>query len=154
MRSLSIMLPWPDKKLSPNARVHPMALYRAKKKAKGDAKLCARAAAAIANRDCGVPWWQSCWRLRVSIVARPKDNRARDEDNLQASLKAALDGVAAALGVNDSRFRIQGTRILPAEKGQNPEVVIEIQPDSPYALPWVTPETLAAKKKIQPKEIS
>jgi hypothetical protein len=73
-------------------------------------------------------WWIRHARLRVSIIARPKDNRARDEDNLQASLKAALDGVAAALGVDDSRFRIQGTEIHLACPFR-PHIEITIQPE-------------------------
>jgi hypothetical protein len=129
MRSLSIMLPWPDKKLSPNARVHPLALYRAKKKAKGDARLETLAFVSAVQARFGRGWWHSCPRLRVSIAATPKDNRRRDEDNLQASLKAALDGIADALGIDDHKFRIEGTRILPSIKNCRPTVQITIQPE-------------------------
>jgi crossover junction endodeoxyribonuclease RusA len=40
--------------------------------------------------------------LRLTFVQ--PDKRRRDRDNLLASAKAALDGVAAALMVDDSRF--------------------------------------------------
>ena len=41
----------------------------------------------------------------VSMMFHPKQNRQRDLDNCQAMMKAALDGIAQALGVNDSMFR-------------------------------------------------
>lgn len=41
----------------------------------------------------------------VSMMFHPAQNRQRDIDNCQAMMKAALDGVAQALGVNDSMFR-------------------------------------------------
>lgn len=36
----------------------------------------------------------------------PPDRRRRDMDNLLASCKGLLDGIADALGVDDSRFAI------------------------------------------------
>ena len=36
----------------------------------------------------------------------PPDRRARDEDNLLASMKSSLDGIAEALRVNDKCFHI------------------------------------------------
>lgn len=36
----------------------------------------------------------------------PPDRRARDEDNLIASMKSSLDGIAEALRVNDKNFHI------------------------------------------------
>jgi crossover junction endodeoxyribonuclease RusA len=42
---------------------------------------------------------------RFHMTFCPPTNRARDLDNLIASMKPALDGMAAALGVNDSTFR-------------------------------------------------
>jgi crossover junction endodeoxyribonuclease RusA len=38
------------------------------------------------------------------VTFQPPDKRRRDRDNLQASLKAHFDGIADALGVNDSLF--------------------------------------------------
>lgn len=44
--------------------------------------------------------------LHVELVFRPPpDHRERDRDNLLASMKAGLDGVASALQIDDSRFR-------------------------------------------------
>lgn len=43
-------------------------------------------------------------RLHIWIDAYPPDRRRRDADGLLSSLKAALDGVADALEVDDRRF--------------------------------------------------
>jgi Holliday junction resolvase RusA-like endonuclease len=42
--------------------------------------------------------------VAVKIVFHPAVDRNRDLDNMQASQKAALDGIALALGVDDSIF--------------------------------------------------
>lgn len=43
-------------------------------------------------------------RLHVTVEFVPPDRRHRDRDNMLASIKSGLDGLADALGVNDSRF--------------------------------------------------
>ena len=43
-------------------------------------------------------------RLHLWIDFYPPDRRRRDDDGLLASMKAARDGIADALGVDDSRF--------------------------------------------------
>src|SRR3546814_16726876 len=42
--------------------------------------------------------------IRVVLTLYPPDRRQRDRDNLLSNCKAYLDGIADALGVNDSRF--------------------------------------------------
>lgn len=42
--------------------------------------------------------------LMLTIVFEMPDKRHRDADNCLAAAKAALDGVASALGVDDKRF--------------------------------------------------
>lgn len=88
-------LPWPDKLLSPNARVH----WRRKH---GITKAARTTAATIAGAAIkATPDWPS---VNVSVVFHPPDRRRRDRDNLIASMKAANDGIADALGIDDSRF--------------------------------------------------
>jgi crossover junction endodeoxyribonuclease RusA len=87
-------LPWPSKDLSPNARVH----WSKKSKA---AKAY-RAACHILCRASGIK--APAGRLLVALEFIPPDKRRRDLDNLLASTKNALDGIADALGVDDSRF--------------------------------------------------
>ena len=43
-------------------------------------------------------------RLHVWIDGYAKDRRRRDEDGMLSSLKSTLDGIADAMGVDDSVF--------------------------------------------------
>lgn len=92
----SLILPWPPRALSPNARAH----WRKK--------------APIAKA-----YKEACWALtkeaKIVLPDSPKlalwldfyppDRRHRDDDNLIASFKHGRDGVALALGIDDKRFR-------------------------------------------------
>lgn len=91
-----IELPWPPKQLSPNfrSRSH-WPRTNALAKARGWAKV-ATMGAKIGPIPDGA--------IKVVIGCYPPTAHARDKDNLQASCKAYLDGIADALGVNDARF--------------------------------------------------
>ncbi len=93
---MKIELPYPPKELSPNATLHWAKKMKFKKS-----------------------YRQTCWALALSqkltappgegkidihITFYPPDRRHRDADNMVASIKAGLDGVADALKVNDKRF--------------------------------------------------
>lgn len=97
---ITITLPWPDSRLNPN-RKNGKAWMSVK-----TVKDAARDGAFVAARN-GVP---QCFKLDVdkdvplSIVFHAPDFRARDLDNLLAACKPALDGVARALGIDDSKF--------------------------------------------------
>lgn len=97
--TIELTLPWPDPKLSPNARAHWAAVNRAKRMARDDAyRLTLHAL-----RGCEyVP--PESGPIRVELTFCPAQERKRDRDNFQAACKAALDGIAEALGINDSRF--------------------------------------------------
>jgi crossover junction endodeoxyribonuclease RusA len=43
--------------------------------------------------------------INVKLTFHPPTKGRRDRDNVQASMKHYLDGIAQALGVDDSRFR-------------------------------------------------
>jgi crossover junction endodeoxyribonuclease RusA len=43
-------------------------------------------------------------KIPVEITFYPPDKRHRDADNMVASIKAGIDGLADALKVNDKRF--------------------------------------------------
>lgn len=45
-------------------------------------------------------------KIFVWIDFYPPDRRRRDEDNAIAAMKHGLDGVANAIGVDDSRFKL------------------------------------------------
>lgn len=105
-----VRLPWPERRLSPNARVHWATLASCRSQAK-----------AAAHRACKL------WNLErppsgtdaieVSITFCPPDRRPRDLDNLLASIKAHLDGVAEYLSVDDSKWAIRLSRGAPAKGG-------------------------------------
>jgi crossover junction endodeoxyribonuclease RusA len=88
-----VILPWPPKDLSPNSRVHFMALSRAKKKYRMQCYLLTKAAGLRASG-----------RVSLSVEFRPPVRRKWDDDNLVAMLKAGRDGMADAIGINDNLF--------------------------------------------------
>ena len=93
---MALILPWPPRALSPNARTY----WRKK--------------APIAKA-----YKEACWALtleaKLAVPDSPKialwldfyppNRRARDDDNMIASFKHGRDGVALALGIDDKRFR-------------------------------------------------
>jgi crossover junction endodeoxyribonuclease RusA len=115
---LTIELSWPAKELSPNARVHHMALHRFKKAAKTEAHWATRIARPMA--------WGHDGPFGVHIIAYPPDNRARDADNLIASLKAHLDGIAGSLEVNDRLF--EAPTLQWAEPAKRARIEITLTP--------------------------
>jgi crossover junction endodeoxyribonuclease RusA len=96
---VKIILPWPDKHLSPNARAHWRPIAAKKKKARIDATWATLAAEGF--HDFEPP---ASGQMRVQVTYFPPDARKRDMDNAVASSKALFDGIADALDVDDSRF--------------------------------------------------
>ena len=91
-----VILPWPPKALSPNARSH------WSKKAP-IAKAYKQACWAL-TKEAGITVPDSP-KLALWLDFYPPDRRARDDDNMIASFKHGRDGVALALGIDDKRFR-------------------------------------------------
>jgi hypothetical protein len=60
--------------------------------------------------------------IALTLHYRPTNARV-DEDGFIASLKSYLDGIAAALCVNDNRFRLTPVRGEPVKGGL---VIVEI----------------------------
>lgn len=92
-----IELPWPDGALSPNGRAHYMKKHSAAKSAKTDAFWMTRQAIPTRFKHDGS-------RLKLTITAHPKTARRPDDDNTAGSCKAYRDGIAQALGIDDSLF--------------------------------------------------
>ena len=92
-----MILPWPPKILSPNARAHWAARSKAAKAYRADCAWLTKAAGLRVDWD-GV--------VHAFITFCPPDRRHRDDDNLVAAFKSGRDGVADALIVDDKRFRI------------------------------------------------
>jgi len=90
-----INLPWPHRDLSSNARVHPLQLHRRKKAA----KVVAGWAAMAAPRPC----FPDAGDVRLVVTFEPPSRRI-DRQNMPHLVKAYIDGLAEAWGINDNRF--------------------------------------------------
>jgi len=109
-------LPWPAKALSPNARVHWSVLARAKKSAKNTAFYLVK--------EAGIGKIEAD-SLSVQYTFYPPSRRAFDLDNALSSLKAASDGIALAVGVDDSAWTITIKKAGAIEKGGMVKVQLE-----------------------------
>ena len=114
---MRVVLPWPCRELSPNARVHWTKKARAAKNYRAIALVMAHVKARQLNRPSGLE------SARVGIEFYPPDNRRRDLDNMLASMKPAIDGIAAAIGVDDSKWEISMKKGAAVEGGL---VVVEV----------------------------
>jgi len=93
---MALILPWPPRALSPNARTH----WRKKAPiAKAYKEACW---ALTLEAKLAVPDSQ---KIALWLDFYPPNRRARDDDNMIASFKHGRDGVALALGIDDKRFR-------------------------------------------------
>lgn len=115
--ALRIALPWPDKRLSPNARLHWRQKSEVVKRARWDAAY-ALLEAAGGSLSAIRAALGSEGRIPLSFRFYPPDRRLRDDDNAIASMKAARDGLADALGVNDRRFRSSYEFAEPEKPGR------------------------------------
>ena len=104
----TIILPWPAKQLHPNARVHWAVRAKHAKKARADGYYAAKAVGVTAHPNGAA----------LAIVFYPPDARRRDMDGMLSAIKSALDGIADALGVDDSRFAINMRRGEPVKGGR------------------------------------
>lgn len=95
-----VKLPFPDKTLFPNAKASGGGWQAAMK-----TKAKAREDAFYATKQAAGAWKPGDGPIPLSIVFCPPDKRKRDWDGMAGAIKHALDGVALALGVDDSRFR-------------------------------------------------
>lgn len=112
-----IVLPWPPSELSPNARCHFRVSAPIRKKYRADCYLLAKASGTKAPTTEKLLWL---------VEFFPPDRRHYDDDNLLSRIKAARDGVAEALGVNDRRFVTQFSVSDRVIKGG--AVHVQIQP--------------------------
>lgn len=92
-----LVFPWPLRELSPNARVHWSVRAAAAKSAR-------RMGWAIAEAANGYPKRLFTGKIHLWIDFYPPTRRLPDDDNMLARFKAYRDGIADALGVDDSRF--------------------------------------------------
>lgn len=90
-----VTLGWPDKDLNPNSRVHWTTKAKATKAARNEAGW------AVRRQFHTKPGWT---RAAVALEFCPPDERRRDLQNAIGAAKALVDGIADALGIDDSKF--------------------------------------------------
>ena len=96
---MTIVLPWPPKDLSPNARIHWSKLAKAKKAYRTECFMQSRIAGYTSQS------FPAGSKLAVSLVFYPPDKRHRDQDNMLAAMKSGMDGIADCLGIDDRHFK-------------------------------------------------
>ncbi len=111
----SIELPWPDKRLSPNARTHWAAKAKATKAARNEAAW--RTIQAKPSKP------EPSAALAIECTFFPPDKRRRDVDGMLSSSKAYFDGIADILGVDDSLWTISMRKADPVKGGK---VLVEV----------------------------
>lgn len=96
--SLVVRLPFPAAELFPNRAKgrHWGGLSAVRAKQKSDAFYATKAAGVFEDKGGNIP---------LSLLYMTPDKRKRDLDGLLAASKNLLDGMAQALGVDDSRFK-------------------------------------------------
>ena len=94
-----IKLPWFGREVSPNFRGHWAPISKAKKQH--------RELAYIYTKNADIKLTEERGFVLLNIEFAPPSRRRIDLDNCIASCKAYFDGIADALGVDDSTFRLQ-----------------------------------------------
>ncbi len=116
MNSHTVYLPFPSANLSPNARSHWAKQAMAKK---------------AYRQACG---WQAkadglgqinASAINVKVTFFPPDKRRRDLDNMLASLKSGLDGIADVCGIDDHKWTLSVSKASPVEKNGMVKVELE-----------------------------
>ena len=119
--TVELILPWPYKGLSPNARLMPLALARVKARYKKDCKVLALAVRNGQNID---------YPLRAPVNARivfsvPKGDLP-DEDNAIASFKAGMDAIVdSKLLIDDNPEHLHSEVVIT--RGARREVRVELR---------------------------
>ena len=112
---ITIRLPWPDKRLSPNYMKHWAKKIQPRQAARRIAwALALEAGAQEVKSD----------RILASIKFHPPDNRRRDDDNMIGAFKAYRDGISDAMKQDDSKWIPTYERGDPVKGGC---VVVELR---------------------------
>lgn len=116
---IAIDLPWPPRALHPNARKHWAVKAKAAKAARLTAGWCAKEAG-IRRGDPDVPA-----RLKVTAIFFPPNNHKHDVDGCMAICKAFFDGIADAIGIDDSKWTFGPPRKEAPVKGGAVRIELE-----------------------------
>lgn len=108
-------LPWPSTALTPHAKGHWFTKANATRKARRDAYYIALDAKVQPNPTA-----------ILTVTYHPPNNARRDCANMHGRMKAAIDGIADAMGCDDNGFRVRFPDSF-AEVVRGGCVVIEVQ---------------------------
>lgn len=101
--TITITLPFPNGKLSPNRSkgMHWGATSAIKSSQFADAYMLTHEAVQAITME---EWIPLVGQIPLTVTFCEPDKRLRDLDNLLAAAKSAIDGIATALKVNDKHF--------------------------------------------------
>lgn len=116
-------LAWPDRSLHPNGRPHFMAKARAVRNARNEA--CGAARAAKVKRS---------EKAHIHFTFHPNlKGPMPDDDGCTASVKAHIDGISDALGMND--LHITKSYHVSPERRKGGAVVVNVSTDEAAEIP-------------------
>ena len=116
---MKIDLPWPPSEAHPNCRKHWAQKMRAVRKYRRNCHVATMVQ--LHSTSHSLPRGE----LQVTLTFFPKTNRKRDIDNLIAQMKSGLAGLADALKIDDSRFKMVAGRLGEIQSPGKVEVEIE-----------------------------
>ena len=121
LRSIEVTLPWPAPQVFPNYRQsHHWRKYW--KQVKQQRETAFILAAEQIGRQTVPRDREGMWSAHLDIF--PPNLIRRDEDNMEGACKSAVDGIADALRVDDSRFRT--TRTIHPPRRPHGAVVVTV----------------------------
>ncbi|HEY9251577.1 MAG TPA: hypothetical protein VIP06_02880 [Nocardioides sp.] len=129
-RHWTLTLPYQTPPLTLNMRLHHKAKWRLEQQLQADAMVLARAAK--------VP---ACERISVELHWRPRARRARDGDNLFATIKPLVDGIRKAGVISDD----DSTRVVH----RNP-VIHPPESAAPHGGLWLVITDLSGSTETDP----
>lgn len=97
-----VTMPWPPSELSPNVNRH----WRTKARLKAKQRSTWAWLAQEKKSELAGAVLADAVAVYVGLIFNPPTKHKRDLDNCLASCKSGLDGLADALGVDDSRFKL------------------------------------------------
>ncbi len=118
-----ICLPWPPTALTPHAKGNWKSKAQATRQYRKTAFWLAKEARVVADPAAV---------LRITYC--PPDRQRRDCQNMHGRLKAAIDGIADAMGCDDIGFRVQFPDRF-SEPCKGGAVVVEVNPQFSECIP-------------------